>query len=315
MTSSIMKRQGAFAAALVVVVPGCGSNGAVDLGSARNHVPHAQYLPTHFPVLPPAGAKPSTPTTGKNVIDISLHPNTEWIVYPDGRIIWQKRTRSGHPRIIPTGADALTTGYVQQRLTRRGVQLLRSTILATGLFHQHNLRLARPSYAKHDDFDYYRIRTRGRTMGVGVWAPPAADEVSPPSYDRETPAQARALAQINDLFTDPTKHLPAAAWADRTIRPWIPSHYIISHDRYAPDPSRLPSPANAALAQYTQFLRTSVQVITTNQARALLQAFQKAGIAPTKNNATEVFYDFAGLHMKPGGISLWPALPDDLESP
>jgi hypothetical protein len=285
-------------------VSGCGSGGAVDLGSASDHIPAAKYLPKSFPVLPPVGAKPSTPSSGAWVIDVTLDPNSEWSVYPDGRMIFQAYNRSDEATIIPKGANARYTGYVQRRLTRRGVKLLRSTILATGLF-RHNLNLASPHFERHRGGSY-RFRTRRRITDV---------EVSAGNRTTATPAQARALAQINALLTDPTRHLPPWAWADRTIRPWVPAYYIISHDRFAPDPSRLPPPANAALAQYTKFLRHYGQRITTNQARALLQAFEKAGIAPEINNAGEVFYDFAGLHMLPGGLSLWRAFPNDVSTP
>ena len=47
---------------------------------------------------------------------------------------------AGDATVVPKGARRLDTGYVQQRLTLQGVQLLRSKILATGLF-EHNLRL------------------------------------------------------------------------------------------------------------------------------------------------------------------------------
>jgi len=294
----------ALAVAVVAGVSGCGSGGAVDLGSASDHMSAAKYLPKSFPVLPPVGAKPSTPATGKWVIDVN-YPHAEWSVYPDGRMIYQAYNRSDEATIIPQGADAPYTGYVQQRLTRRGVAFLRSTILATGLF-RHNLSLASPHSERHHGYYLYRFHTRGRTAAV---------EVSPHNRTTATPAQAGALAQINALLTDPTRHLPPWAWADRTIRPWVPAYYIISHDRYAPDPSRLPAPANAALAQYTKFLRHGGQRITTNQARALLQAFQTAGIAPKINNAGEVFYDFAGLHMDPGGLGLWRAFPNDVSTP
>ena len=302
--ASIMKHV-ALAVVLVAGVCGCGSGGAVDLGSAGDHIPSAKYLPESFPVLPPLGAKPSTPSTGKWVIDVNLHPNAEWSVYPDGRMIYQAYNRSDKATIIPEGADTPYTGYVQQRLTRRGVRLLRSTMLATGLF-RHDLSLASPRSEQPRGYDDYQIRTRGRINDVSV---------SPHNRTAATPAQARALANINALLTDPTRHLPPWAWADRTIRPWVPTYYIISHDRYAPDPSRLPAPANAALAQYTKFLHHFGQRITTNQARALLQAFQKAGIAPEINNAGEVFYDFAGLHMLPGGLGLWRAFPNDVSTP
>lgn len=287
----------AFAAALVVVASGCGSDGAVDLGNANNRLPWPTYLPTHFPVLPPVGLKPSKPTTGKWLIDVSLGDNSEWTVFPDGRFFANTRAYT----------KEWGSKWVEQRLTRRGAQLLRSTILATGLF-QHNLSLARRSHQKHDD--NYKIWTPGRTISVDVTSPP--DDGHPP---KETRAQARALSRINALFTRPAKHLPAWAWADRTIQPWIAPRYIISHDRYAPNPSKLPPPANAALAQYTKFLNNYGQDISTKQARALLQAFTEAGIAPAINNAHEVFYDFAGLRMLPGGLILHPADPEDLVIP
>ena len=59
-------------------------------------------------------------------------------MYADGRVIWQKWTSSGDATVVPDGARRLDTGYVQQRLTLEGVQLLRSKILATGLF-EHDL--------------------------------------------------------------------------------------------------------------------------------------------------------------------------------
>ena len=61
---------------------------------------------------------------------------TTWNVYADGRVIWQKWTSSGDATVVPDGARRLDTGYVQQRLTLQGAQVLLSQILATGLFEQ-----------------------------------------------------------------------------------------------------------------------------------------------------------------------------------
>src|SRR6476659_8310378 len=102
----------ALAAALVVVASGCGSDGAVGLGNAINQVPDAAYLPTHFPVLPPVGLKPSKPTTGKGLIDVSLTDNSEWTVFPDGRFFTNTRAHT----------KEWGSRWVEQRLTRRGAQ-------------------------------------------------------------------------------------------------------------------------------------------------------------------------------------------------
>ena len=99
---------------------------------------------------------------------------------------------------------------------------------------------------------------------------------------RLTPRGARLLrSQIKATGRFRPDRLPATAWADRTIRPYIPTHYKISHDHgVGPKPSRMPAPAGAALAHFAAFLRTSDQVITLSQAIALTHAFLKAGITP-----------------------------------
>jgi hypothetical protein len=305
-----MKRM-ILAVALVAVLPGCGSGGAVDLGAASDHVSAAKFMPNHFPVLPPVGAHPSAAPTGPCLVSAGGRD-----VYADGRMIWQKWSRSGAPLVksslIPTGATTLSTGLVQQRLIPRGARLLRSKILATGLFPPGGLTLGRRSFEKHEDASNYEVRTHGHVV---------LTQELPPSIMQhptvETPAQARARARLDALLADPTKYLPAAAWADRTIRPYIPSHFTISdlnQDGRTPDPSRLPPPADTELAQHTGFLRNGYQVITTNQARALIQAFQKAGIPPARNNAAGIDYDFAGMHMGPnhqGDLGLSPLLPHD----
>jgi len=92
------------------------------------------------------------------------------------------------------------------------------------------------------------------------------------------PAQGRALARIDTLFATATSRLPARAWADRTIRPYVPSHYDLGFDRAAPDPAKLPSPAREELAKYQPLLHDWSQSLTTAQTRALITAFVKSGV-------------------------------------
>jgi hypothetical protein len=156
-------------------------------------------------------------------------------VYADGRVIWQRWSRSGDPLVIPKGADPLHTGYVQQRLTPQGVQLLRA---------------------------------------------------------------------------NSASRLPASAWADRTIRPYVPSHYAVAFDRFVPDPSKMPSPAGELLRQYQPLLDHACQVVTTNQARALLTAFAKAGLKLVGNHARilRVYVPAVGSHHTI--LNFFPGLPD-----
>jgi hypothetical protein len=105
--------------------------------------------------------------------------------------------------------------------------------------------------------------------------------------------------------------LPASAWADRTIRPYIPTHYNIAHDHGDPEPSRMPPPAGAALARYSGFLRHAYQLITLSQAIALAHAFVKAGITPSEHAPGGVleYHNLNGNPSVDGGLNMWPRLP------
>jgi hypothetical protein len=114
------------------------------------------------------------------------------------------------------------TGYVEQRLTAQGVQLLRSRVLATGLF-EHNLRL---DVGSHHAWVDDRVRRGDRLVSVaGV---PFTDPSWNEHFTKETPAQARALARLQALIADPAAWLPTTAWADREIRGF---RSISLHDR------------------------------------------------------------------------------------
>ena len=83
--------------------------------------------------LPPEGATPSTPEAGELVLSLWGRSTTDdgllraW-VYADGRLIW---TKEGD---FPYGANEITTGFLEQRLTPEGVERIRSEIVSTGLF-------------------------------------------------------------------------------------------------------------------------------------------------------------------------------------
>jgi hypothetical protein len=250
--------------------------------------------------------KNSTPTTARLLIGLRPTPTTIWNVYAGGRIISQKWTSSGDAMVVPKGARRLDTGYVQQRLTRQGVQLLRSKILATGLFEQ-NLRL---DLGGHHLWVNHAVRRGDRMVMVeGVSSPdPSWNE----HFTKATPAQIHALAWIEKLVADPARWLPASAWADRQIRAFVPARYMIAVDRSYPDLSKLPAPARKALVRYKGLRRHGCHILTTGQARALLQAFAKAGISPSSNHALSIEFYLAGLRHLPSDLHLHPALPDDL---
>ena len=132
--------------------------------------------PTHFAGVPPEGVKASTP----HLAEVSS---------------------SGEATVVPGGARRPDTGYVQQRLTLWGVQLLRSKILATGLF-EHDLRLE-VGGRKWLDYQARRGDRLVTVRGLPSAAPTA------------TPAQTRELAWIEKLVAHPARLLPANVWADR----------------------------------------------------------------------------------------------------
>lgn len=257
-------------------------------------------------LAPLVGVKASTPTTGKLVLGLRPTANTQWNVYADGRIIWQKWTLAGDATVVPKGARRLDTGYVQQRLALRGVQRLRSKILATGLF-AHNLML---KVGRGDAWVFHRVRVGDRMVTVDGMASP--DPTWKLHFTKATPAQTRALASIAALVADPARWLPASVWADRQIRAFVPARYLVAFDRGYPDLSKLPPPAGKALAQYKPLRQHACQILTTGQAGALLQAFGEAGITPSEQHALAIAFDFADLHLPhPSYLHLSPAVPDD----
>ena len=170
---------------------------ALAVAAAGSASAKLDSLPTHFAGFPPKGVKASTPTTGRLLIGLSASRNTIWNVYSDGRVIWQKWTSSGDATVVPDGARRLDTGYVQQRLTPEGVQLLLSKILATGLF-EHNLMLA---FGKHHAWVFHRVRRGDRLVTVsGV---PSPDPSWNQHFTNPTPAQTQALASIEKFVADP----------------------------------------------------------------------------------------------------------------
>jgi hypothetical protein len=82
--------------------------------------------------LPPPGAVASVPEQGKVVLRASGRCTAEgsycfvW-AFSDGRLIWGRDAS-----LLPYGANDRTTGLLEQRLTSRGIKLLRSAFGSTG---------------------------------------------------------------------------------------------------------------------------------------------------------------------------------------
>ena len=266
----------------------------------------ASARPFHFAGVPAAGVTASAPTTGTMLISLKPTPTTTWTLYADGRILWQKWTTAGEATVVPAGERRLDTGVVQQRLTLKGVQLIRSKIVSTGLF-EHNLML---DLGGHGTWVFDQVRRGGRIVSVqGV------SLAAQPHFRWATAAQRHALAWIAGFVADPAKWIPTSAWADRQIRAFVPARYLIAVDRSYPDLSKLPSRVREMLLQYRALRRYGCQILTTGETRALLQTFAEARISPDENQADMIAFDLPGsgstVIRPPSDLHLSPALPDD----
>jgi hypothetical protein len=255
----------------------------------------AFFIDKGFIGIPPLGATPSAPTRGELVLSaygVTQNSRNKVWVYRDGRIIWQRNARH------PSGANNGSTGFLEQRLTPRGVALLRSEVVSTGLFARNReLEMARPV----PFFNYIDVRNGGR-LGRVVWHqdPPYKNEHA---YPLATRAEATALQRLIARVTEPESWLPASAWKDREIRAYVPSRYSITYEATSKTMaasrilSMLPAPARELLrstdrkrvrafhstwspgrsikwAPYYSY----VSELPTDDARALADALDRAGL-------------------------------------
>ena len=176
--------------------------------------------------LAPEGATPSSPITGELVLSAFFgHSGGDpgrfhFNVYADGRLIWQRLGGGTHQYAID-----YTTGWVEQRLTPEGVELLRSEALSTGLF-DHDAYLA-GGYVPY--FGEVGVLSGDRLVRVtwGDCCDPSSREMA---EERPTQEQASALERLDSRLADPASWLPASAWEDQEITAFVPSGYSVCYD-------------------------------------------------------------------------------------
>jgi len=299
------RRVFALAAAVVIVVVGVASAFAV-----RAFVPDRGIVG-----LPPVGATPSTPQNGVLEMYIWHHPlvlrqvgvgqgtgpiGQSW-VYADGRLI-----RLGGGRVN----GRYRRGFIEQRLTREGVKLLRSEIVSTGLFGHE-----RPC------MNFIQL-----LHGEQRVAPPTERQFC--SKDgtptAATPQQRHGLERLVGRLANPESWLPASAWKQRKFRAYVPSRFevctaaVVVPDLDKPRQGRLvqmgPARIVALLPAAAQRvlrardwrtralrLRPSARrgiyggcfAVTTNEARSLAKALDGAGPAfARKGGLLDLNYKF-----------------------
>jgi len=239
--------------------------------------PPAGAPPNGFLGLPPEGSTPSLPKANPWVIAFDGPDNGGYghvrsiYVYADGRIIWQKHGCDDRPKIcepleLPQAATTLASGWLEQRLTPEGVELLRSEVLASGLFDGGDLNLDVEGELPH--WWPLSVEVLGSRGVVSVTTSPTDREGGRSASLEEI----RALRRLYVWFVDLEDRLPATAWEDPEIRGFVPSCYRAGYSlgfehSGPPDPSKLPPPANELLHG-----RESEQV-TTEEAREIAIGF------------------------------------------
>ena len=168
--------------------------------------------------LPPEGATPSTPERGKLVLSSQFGHSpgdpgrVELYLYEDGRLI--RRQLAG-------GGVQDTSGFIEQRLTPEGVELVRSEVLSTGLFDRDR-RLTPGPYS-----GLIEVRVGDRLVRL-AWGGFDSPEDAVPTVVTED--QRRALHRLDMRLQDPASWLPESAWVDREARPYVPSGYSVCYE-------------------------------------------------------------------------------------
>jgi hypothetical protein len=230
--------------------------------------------------LPPVGATPSTPERG--VLEMYYwinHPRSRSWVYADGRLI-----RFGVPP---------RRGFLEQRLTREGVKLLRSEIVSAGGFGH-----AQPppgSTSLNETFGPADIKVRKGDRLVQLrWA--------------------SDLTRLEARLTNPGSWLPASAWKQPKVRAYVPSRFrvcaaaVVVPDLDKPrqgrgvqmSPARIVALLPAAAQNVFRGRDWNARgagpgcfAVTTNEARSLAKALDGAGPATKRAGiAIRLHYTF-----------------------
>jgi hypothetical protein len=231
--------------------------------------------------LPPVGATRSAPESGELVIQYWIDPDGGFAggrgwVYADGRLI----TLRGN-------------GFLEQRLTPEGVELLRSELVSTGLFDHHQ-----PAGRNPSPHGVIQVRIGERLVRIQGC----------PGCPTNVPER------LGERLADAASWLPASAWKDRQIRAYVASRYTISYFAQPQTLERsrilslLPAAAEdllrakdtvpehwytAGSADQTPIPITNyVSYLTTEEARALAQALDDAGLKQEPANRGELGYRF-----------------------
>jgi hypothetical protein len=255
----------------------------VDVPLRTAEIPTRAAIASPEPVqvigLPPDGSVASTPVRGELVVfSWAGGPNrirTRMWVYADGRLI-----RLLEAARLAYGTGGQFTRYGEQHLTPQGVELLRSEAASSGLFTD-DLDLAS---GRGLSFGRIEVRSGDRLVHVR-WG----DLPLPQDAKTATQAQADTIQQLAARLSDPASWLPASAWEDLQLRPYVPAMFAICvsgppFDKGPPSDADLienvlPRSAADLLAdvEWKDDRWGPCTSVSTEDARSLVSAFEQEG--------------------------------------
>lgn len=289
-------------------------------------VPEATYPgPVGLTGLPSPGSTPSSPIRGRLVLSFGFaHTagdpgNFRLNLYEDGRLIWN---RLGDPDT----RDAQPTGWIEQRLTAAGVDLIRSEVLSTGLFdrdlHFSGGEGLFSGAVEVRDGDRRVLVTWGDVGDIGL------DGVERVVATHE---QALALKRLDARLLNTAAWLPASAWEDQEFRPFVPSMFAICYHteedlNLEGVLARFPRGAEDLLRSWQRTYEairggadspTGIDIwcsrAPTEDARSLARVFDEARSQEIEGQG-ELGYVFGGDEPENAVVILWfiPVLPHDV---
>jgi hypothetical protein len=195
------------AAAIVVALAVAGIAIRNDDRSRVDTTPPDTAPPRLIP-LPPEGATPSAPVTGVPLLSLqacegpsSLPWSGILALYADGRLLWH--TYDDPFEGDPSGGNdpRPKTGWLEQRLTPEGTELLRSELVSSGLLSPRQ----EPTYT----------------------CPPGSYRADARTGDHYEFYVGKLPRDLVERIAEPASWLPASAWEDRAVRPFVAASYSV----------------------------------------------------------------------------------------
>jgi hypothetical protein len=227
--------------------------------------------------LPVAGAPPSA--GGSSDLVLSHTGSSIFWVYTDGRMIWQVPDGGTAPFGEYAVANGTSIGLFEQHLSPAGIAFLRDSALASGLF-ERDLGLAQAVPGRMFET---RVRRGDRLVRV-TWAVRENYKVGA-AAPTPTTEQVTALRTLDAVLSDPA-NWPASAWADHTIRAYVPARYMVCLRLFS-EPTNAARAWTVLPAAARDFMRRAdlsppndptCVILTTDDARTLARTFERLGV-------------------------------------